>query len=444
MSTSLPFPGKQFAFTKDGKFLDNQASAGINVTANAEAAMILAANTPFPAGTTTVGTLSANLGGNPGDLKFPSGQGVVSFSAAASTNSRLAVYGSSSDLIKDLSTANQQAIDGLTLDAAGATQFVVLDWGYHISASAKGSATLGDGAAATLAVDATARRMFAVIRGFPAPPPSRDAIQSTVTSWMLPGHVASVDDLEPGTWLVAEVDGSIAVKIGAKYGYDYNWIRKVDLGPLEGDVGLKIQAAVDASVGFEASGKYLLVVARESVESSSKIVRVRISKIAKKGWDFAFNTRVGVTGSTGALLPSQIDDFIAAVFGVHGAQVVEDLKLFDKWTDPNTPLPDLLAGFVSDFVTKELRSHLGTEIQKYQAARQRIADFLKQWKDLGHSTATLLWSEVQKSGGPAAGVLDFLKQANGLDDAGLSRLIATRDSARPASRPAPSVSRWSL
>jgi hypothetical protein len=241
----------------------------------------------------------------------------------------------------------------------------------------------------------------------------------------VPSQVSSVVDLEPGTWLIAEVDGSIGVKIGAQYGYDYNWIRKVDLGSLSGDVGLKIQAAVDATVGFDASGKYLVVVARESLDSASKIVRVQIFKMVKKGWDFAFNASAGVTGSTGALLPAQIDDFVAAVFGVHGAQIVEDLKQFDQWTDPSTPLPGLLSGFVSDFATKELSSFAGTAIQQLQAARQKIADFLSEWQNLGHSTSTWLWSQIQSTGGPVAEVLDFLNQTNGLDDAGLQTLIET-------------------
>jgi len=426
MSTSVPVPGKQFSFTKDGKFLDNQVSACITVTANSGAAAILEANAPFPAGTTPVGTLSATVSGNTGDLKFGSGQYAVSFSGSASATSALAVFANSSDLIKDLDPdPKKQILEGLTIDGTGAVQFVLLDWGYNISASAKGSVALGGGATATFAADGAADGLFGVIRGFATPPSSRDAIQSTMTSWKLPSQVGSADDLEPGTWLIAEVDGSIGVKIGAQYGYNYSWIRKVDLGSLSGDVGLKIQAAVDTAIGFDASGKYVVVVARESVESASKTVRVRVFKMAKKGWDFAFNASAGVTGSTGKLLPSQIDAFVAAVFGVHGAQIVEDLKLFDKWTDPKTSLPELLSGFVSDFVTKELHDFAGTEIQKFQEARQRIADFLTKWEGLGHTTSTLLWSEFQRAGGPIADLLNFLKQTDGLDDAGLKGLIET-------------------
>ena len=106
-------------------------------------------------------------------------------------------------------------------------------------------------------------------------------------------------------------------------------------------------------------------------------------------------------------------------------QRVEDLKFFDKWTDPATPLPDLLSGFVSDFATKELGSLAGNQIAQFQVARQRIADFLQQWEDLGHTASTMLWSAIQKAGGPVTGLLNFLRQTNGLDDAGLKALIET-------------------
>jgi hypothetical protein len=422
MAAIAPSPGQQFSFTKDGKFLDNQISANITVTANPVAAALLVANQPFPAGQTTqIGKLSATVQGNPGDLKFGNGQGTVSFTGSASATSSLAVYADPSQLVKDLEPDPQKPVlEGLTIDDEGATQFVMLDWGYGISASAQGSVALGAGASATFGFDGATDGLFAVVRGFKQPPPSVAAIQGTIDSWKLPAQVQSADDLDPGTWLIAEVDGSLGVKIGVQYGYNYNWIRKVDLGTLSGDIGLKIQAAVDAAVGFDASGKYLVLVARESVDPASKTVRVRVYKMSKRGWDFAFDASVGVTGSTGQLLPAQLDDFLSAVFGVHGAQIVSDLQ---QLTNPATPLPDVFAGFVSDFVTKELQNVAGTEIQKFQAARQKISDFLSQWESLGNTTSTLLWSEIQKAGGPVADLLDFLKETNGLSDDGLKALI---------------------
>lgn len=419
LSTGLP---TEFTFTKDGQFLDDQVSAVIEVSASEAAAAFLKADEPFPNGTRRVGSLSVNVHGNPGAIKFGGAQGTVTFSAQGSSS--IGVYDNIADLLKDLAPdSDKEALQGLTIDAPGATQFVLLDWGYDIAGSGKGSIALGAGATATFAADGATDGLFAVIRGFATPPKSREALQSTINSWMLPRQVTSVEDLEPGTWLIAEVDGSIGIKIGAQFGYDFNWIRKVNLGNLSGDVGLKIQSAVDAAVGFNASGKYLVLVARESLDPTSKVVRVQIFKMAKKGWSFAFDANVGVTGSTGALLPSQVDDFVAAVFGVYGAQVVEDLKEFGKWTDPTTTTPEELSGFVSDFVTKEFNSIGGDTIHKYEEARKRIADFLQQWESLGNTTSTMLWSAIQKAGGPVTALLNFLKKTNGLDDSALKALI---------------------
>lgn len=417
-------PAGDFSFVKDGKYLDNRLAVDIKVAATGAAAALLAADLPFPAGKTEVGGLSASVGGKPSDVKFDSGHGTVTFSGSAHARSALAVYDNTATLLQDLDPdPARKILDGLKLEGDGAAQFVLLDWGYDISASGKGSVALGGGANATFAADGSTGGLFAAIRGFATPPPSREAIQSTIASWMPPRQVGSVDDLEPGTWLVAEVDGSIGVKIGAQYGYSFNWIRQVNLGSLSGDVGLKIQAAVDAAVRFDASGKYLVLVARESVKPDSRIVRVQVFKMAKKGWAFAFDANVGVTGSTGTLLPAQIDDFVAAVFGVNGAQLVEDLKQFDKWTDPKTPLPDMLSGFIADFVTRELGHIAGGEIEKYEEARKRIAAFLGQWDNLGHGTSTLLWSAIQKGGGLAPALLSFLQQTNGSDDASLVNSI---------------------
>ncbi len=423
MASPVSVSSSNLSFTKDGTFLDQQINASINVAANPAAALLLAANAPFPAGTTKIGGLSASVNGQSADLKFGSDRGTVSFSGSAGATSALAVYDNMSDLLADLDP--NKLLEGLTIDAPDSTQFCLLDWGYNLSASANGSVALGAGAGATFAVDGSTDGLFAVIRGFKAPPKSQEAIQSTIKGWMLPRQVSAPEDLQPATWLIAEVDGSIGVKLGAQYGYNFNWIRNVNLGGLSGDVGLKIQAAVDAAIGFDASGKYLIMVARESTDTASKIIRVRVFKMAKKGLNFAFNASVGVTGSTGNLLPGQIDEFLAGVFGVHGAQVVEDLKQFDKWTDPNTPLPNLLAGFVSDYVTKELSTFAGSEIQKFQEARSRVADFLAKWEDLGHTASTMLWSVVQQAGGPLSDLLSFLGQAKALDDATLKTLIET-------------------
>ena len=419
-------PVKDVSFSKSAN-LTNHVTASIKVNLTSAAAGVLVPNDPFPADKTTiVGSLIATLAGTPSDLNFGDGNAVVSFKASAGLNSLLGVYPNTAELLKDLDPdPNKKILEGIDITPKDAKQLFLLKWGYDISGSAKGSVALGGSGSATFAVDGASDGLFAVIRAFSDPPKSREGVQATIDSWILPRQISSLDDIKAGTWIIAEVDGEIAVKIGAQYGYNFNWIRKVDLGEFSGDVGLKIQAGADAALGFNASGKYLVLVARESLDETDKALRVRIFKMAKKGWDFAFNANLGVTGSTGTLLPEQMDDFVAAVFGTHGAQVIEDLKQFDRWTDPATPLPPLLAGFVADFVTKELSTFAAGEIAKLTEARNRISAFLQNWNTLGHTSATALLSTLQKGGIPIDTLLNFTKQAKNLDEAGLKNLIET-------------------
>src|SRR6201999_3796179 len=125
-----------------------------------------------------------------------------------------------------------------------------------------------------------------IIRRIPKNTSARTAITDLVNSWRLPSQVSAPNELEPGTWLIAEVDGSLALNLGAQFGYDYNWIRQAQLGGLSGDIGLRLQLAVAATFGFQASGKFAVVLSRESADER---VRLRLFKQRVKGWNFAFN-----------------------------------------------------------------------------------------------------------------------------------------------------------
>src|SRR6185436_1210304 len=99
-------------------------------------------------------------------------------------------------------------------------------------ASASGAVALGAIGAATLEVSGKRESLFAVIRRLPADTPARLVVQSTVDSWILPRQIASIDQVEPGTWIAADVAGGISVALGAQVGYDFNWVREARLGGL--------------------------------------------------------------------------------------------------------------------------------------------------------------------------------------------------------------------
>ena len=63
---------------------------------------------------------------------------------------------------------------------------------------------------------------------------------------------------------------------------------------------------------FFASGKYAVILGRESEEN---ILRLRIFKLSLRGLDFGLNA--GASVDTVAEIPEDVDDFVAAVFGVH-------------------------------------------------------------------------------------------------------------------------------
>src|ERR1700685_2576622 len=103
-------------------------------------------------------------------------------------------------------------------------------------------------------------------------------------------------------------------------------------------LGAKIDAGLKATFGFSASGKYLILLGCDADKSA---VRLRLFKQREHGFNFGMNLNVGVTGQN--QLPATIDDFVKAVFGVHGLQVVKDLHLIEQWRDPAQDLGSTIA-----------------------------------------------------------------------------------------------------
>ncbi len=375
---------------KDGEFLNEKFGAGIDLRIDEASAIAksIANNTALPAD--AVIDLQGSLSAKTGDIHFGGGgsTGTVSFKAGVSGG--LIITKSASDLQKKL-TSDEDTLAALVIPKAGVARFGALRWGYDIAAAAKGSVALGVGGSVKFGVNAQSAGEFVVARAWEKDPTGADAVASLFKAWRLPTQISSPDQLEPGTWIAAEVDGEFAASVGAKFGYDYSWIRTVNAAGLSGDVGLKIQAAAAVTVGFNAAGKYLLIVARESLDPTNRILRVRLSKLNRKGWDFALDANVKVTPSTGKFLPAQMDDFLKAVFGVHGPQLVKDLQTFRDWVDPSTPLAEKFAGFVSHYAVNKLNDVAGSQLQ---AARTQISKVLNTWDNLPSKVSSLLWDQI--------------------------------------------------
>ncbi len=392
MSTSKPIAIK---FDRNKKFLAGSAAAGISVNASisADVALALANNTPFPQRQIELGNTEVTASASK-DIKFGSGAGSITFSGSASAFAKLGVYFDPAQMLTALQLDDDIA-PGVKIASDANSLFVALRWGYDLGASTKGSLALGAPGAATFSGTGSREAKYVVVRQFNKNTGALDTLTETVNSWMLPSQIDSLDDFKPGTWLVAEIDGSIAVKLGAQYGFDFNWIRQAQLGGLSGDIGLRLQLGIAVALGFQASGKYALVVGRDSMDDANKHLRLRLFKQRMKGWNFALNA--GATVEPKTFLPSDFDDFVKAIFGVYGPQVVKDLELVKKWTDPDQRLPDLLSGVGIDTAKKLLEEVTSVDPEAlFNEAKNKLLRFIDRWNQLPHDVATMLWTIVGK------------------------------------------------
>ena len=382
-------------FTRNKDLLGGNAAVGLVATAPKDPALAraLAANTALPNRAIEIGDIA--LSGDAGkNVVFGKGQGKVVFKGKGSAYAGLGVYPDGKQVMRRLGLGASFARD-IELPADPAKRFYVMRWGYDVKASAKGSVALGGGITPTFGADGKRERLFAVVRMLERKKGSRDALREMANSWILPKQVDGIRDLRPGTWVITEVDGSIGLSLGAKYGLDFNWVREAELGGLTGEIGLRIQLGVGVALGFSASGTYALMVGRETAANT---LRVRLFKLSKKGWDFALNAAAKVEPKTKRFLPGTFEDFVAAIFGLNSAQLMDDLATLRKWTDPNTPLPDLLAGAGSDYAKKLVKELTGIDPeQEFAKARKRVTDLLDRWEELPHEVSTRLWKLIPHS-----------------------------------------------
>ena len=242
------------------------------------------------------------------------------------------MFDAAADAVNSLAVEDAPQLT-LSLPGAAGDKYMVLLWGYDVSGSFTGSHPIGVLGTLTFGAEAARDALYAVVHRFPGATDARTAIADTLGSWRFPRQVRQARDLKPGTWLIAEIDGSLAIHVSAQLGYDFNMVREAQLLGMTRNLGAKIDAGLKTTFGFDASGRYLLVVGRESPEDSSNAVRLQLFKQSQKRLNFGLNLSVGITGQND--VPTEL---VQAVFGVHGLQAVKDLHLIEQWTDPNTDL----------------------------------------------------------------------------------------------------------
>ena len=382
-------------FTRNKDLLGGDAAIGLVASAPKDPALAraLAANKPFPNRSIEIGDV-ALTGAAGKDVIFGKGRGKVVFDAEGSAFAGFGVYPDGKEVMRRLKLGPSFARD-IELPEDPAKRFFVLRWGYDVEAGVKGSVALGAGVAPTFGAEGKRERLFAVVRMLEGTKGSRDAVREVANSWVLPKQVDGIKELRPGTWVITEVDGSVGLSLGAQYGIDFNWVREAELGGLTGEIGLRIQLGVGVALGFSASGSYALMLSRET---AAKTVRVRLFKLSRKGWDFALNAAAKVEPKTKSFLPGTFEEFAAAVFGLDSAQLMDDLATLRHWTDPNMPLPELLAGAGSEYAKKLVKELTGIDPeQEFAKAKKRVTDLLDRWEELPHEVSTRLWKLVPES-----------------------------------------------
>jgi hypothetical protein len=392
--------GSAKTFSLNRKFLGDQANVSLELVSPDVGAVMEALKhptAPLPEGEIALGGLKASASGR-GVVTLGSRGETVTLTGHAGMAFGMGVYLNGVDAIKAVAPSPELA-EGFALDDPDATRFVVVRAAYDAGATAKGAIALAAGATGTFGVEGAVSRMFAVVHRFHDTEPAADVFKATFASWALPRMVDAPDDLAPGTWLLSEVDGSFALQLGVQAGYNFSWLREIPGGALQGDIGLRVQIGASAAFGFDVSGKYLVVLGRES---SAPALRLRLHKLTKKGWNFALDSRVGIK----AQLPAFFDrghhpeDLVAAIFGLNENQIIQALRETREFVDPSVSLQDKLAGILMQLGGKALDEVTGLSPQEikavYERGRQRMTALIDRFDTLlkngGHETTSLLLS----------------------------------------------------
>ena len=381
------------SFTLDaGIFTTTNLTLAASTDANALEAV--ATNSKFPDGDITLGHISLAVDTGQVSLNPASvGGASVSFDLSASAQSGIGVYGSVSSAIQALSLANPPSF---TIPNQAGQRYLLLDAGYSVGATGSGTIPVGMLGSATFGVDAKQDALLALVHRFDPNESADNVLQDAFSSLRLPRHVAFDGhdvNIQPGTWLIVEADGSLAFTLTTSLGWNVSYAKDLKLLDVSHNLSARIDASIAANLGFNVSGKYLLAVGREDTSDN---IRLQLWKQATKNLNFGFNINVGIQGAD-PQLPTDLGDFIKSIFGVHGLQVLNDLKM---WTDPTQDLGKQIAGLADQTALDLLKSTTGIDpATEFNKAKQIVTNALTTWTNLPTKTSSMLWTYLEKLAG---------------------------------------------
>ena len=407
VSVSPETAGLQRSFALDSAILAPGSAVNVDLSASTDADIALAIlmDAPFPArenGEIALGSIGLSVTGN-SPLAFSGNGTTIGFELAAGMAAGAGIFATADRALAALGFSETPVV-ALDADAPRDPRYAVLRAGYKASGEVRGTHPIGAVGSLAFGVAGAASGVSGVVHRFAAATGARSVLDRTVHSWKLPRHVDGAERLAPGTWLFAEANGTIAARLGARLGYNFNFVHEAGLAGLSGDIGLKIDAAATATFGFEVSGRYVIVISRDSEQPR---LRVQMFKLSRQGLNAGQNIKVGVTGLD-TLSPDKVDEFVAAVFGVHGAQIASALQRLDEWTDPETDVRNLVTGLTRERaldLLKRVTGKRGHSREPFEAQRTKLIAALGQLDKLPAGVRSELLGLLPKLASNDAGKL---------------------------------------
>jgi hypothetical protein len=373
---------------------DNGATLDIQDATDSDVIAALNADTAFPSRDLTLGRISASFS-TPTATFTPVAGSTVSMSASATFNSGMAVFSKADPVIQALPLDPSVS---LNFGLGANDRLMMVSFGYTAKGSINGTVPIGVLGSATFGVSGQSDAAFALVHRFDAGAGARTVMTEVADSFRLPTQVRAAGDLKPGTWLIAEVDGTAALNVAASLGYKLDYTKQLTVLGISHDLGVKIDAAITATFGFTTSGKFLLALSRPSANVADQTLRVQLMKQRKEGLSVGLGLTAGITADP--QLPATIDDFLSAVFGTQGQQILKDLHSIENWTtgDLGTNAAALITNTAKDLLRK-----IGLDPDNALAqATGALKDALASWDQLAQNGSaevqSLVWGLLGNPG----------------------------------------------
>ncbi len=275
----------------------------------------------------------------------------------APEGARLASYLELARAVRAFPGADNVPLDDLIPEAPAASRFTILTTETSAQAAAPGTVPLAALDANWSAESASSVRA-AVIAAVPRRAGARDQLEPVFAVRSAPALLAGPDDLPGNVALLFAVDGTLKTTAGARLGFNFNWLREIAAGVLKADLGLAIDAGVEAALNFALGGSF---VAAMNIDRD-RCLRLRVFKRSDSALDFAMNLTAGAQARTD--LPEKPEQLALAILGVHDGQWLEALARLAK-TDP-----------------ERIRAQFGGAVER----------FLDAWRNLESRAAAAVWS----------------------------------------------------